>query len=738
MILKALTLENFKGIREPVRVEFAPLTLLFGPNNAGKSTIVQALMYAREVLERNNCDAGRTELGGTIVDLGGFENIVSGRDLKRVIRMRFELDLSDKGFPRYTEGWIEENELDYRIWDLAQGEEGFDVASAGKVTSRLNQVWVEIQISWDPNRGAQVSEYSVGHGALSYARISLSEEQEDEPRRALLSSLSYGTYPFGSTYHECAEVTSPLVSQARQFIKERLERDGLVDGFREGARVAMEGEVVDPADNRVPWETYNQLVEDAVTGRGEWGDSSVDPQTGEQNSFFRNREIWLAQVRIMTREGIPRLRKSTRVISWDVDSKPGSEHSQADEGLEQCDSNGEEGDEPSTAVGLSASGMAPRESLEDQGDPASLDPETESGSEESADPDEKLESWFLDLLRILIKWEYIPFGSTHPLRLSQLDTALPEWGRRIDFDPRIWEVDDSGGDWGTLLVFGQEYLRALLTTIIVGPGEQLKEALEQSVYLSPFREVPQRDFVAAHSPDSRRWCNGLAAWDRLILDGEPLAARVNQWLNGENRFRAGYWVEVKRFKELDVDSDLFHSLTSGTDSGDLKPMFEQVGRLPERRRLRIVGSSGDRFSPQDLGVGVSQVVPVIVAALHNRSGIVAIEEPESNIHPAFQVVLADLFITQAKENPDVLLLVETHSEHLMLRCLRRIRETGEGEVQNAAPNVGPEDISVHFVEPSEQGPVIHRIRIDDDGEFMDPWPRGFFPERMKEVYGDDL
>ena len=58
MILKALTLENFKGIREPVRIEFAPLTLLFGPNNAGKSTIVQALMYAREVLERKTVTPG--------------------------------------------------------------------------------------------------------------------------------------------------------------------------------------------------------------------------------------------------------------------------------------------------------------------------------------------------------------------------------------------------------------------------------------------------------------------------------------------------------------------------------------------------------------------------------------------------------------------------------------------------------------------------------------------------------
>lgn len=66
MILKALTLENFKGIREPVRIEFAPVTLLFGPNNAGKSTVVQALHYAREIFERGNADPGRTLLGGDV------------------------------------------------------------------------------------------------------------------------------------------------------------------------------------------------------------------------------------------------------------------------------------------------------------------------------------------------------------------------------------------------------------------------------------------------------------------------------------------------------------------------------------------------------------------------------------------------------------------------------------------------------------------------------------------------
>ncbi len=56
MILKALTLENFKDIREPVRIEFAPVTLLFGANNASKSTVVQALHCAREIFERGNAD----------------------------------------------------------------------------------------------------------------------------------------------------------------------------------------------------------------------------------------------------------------------------------------------------------------------------------------------------------------------------------------------------------------------------------------------------------------------------------------------------------------------------------------------------------------------------------------------------------------------------------------------------------------------------------------------------------
>ncbi|MBK1646717.1 hypothetical protein CKO25_19150 [Thiocapsa imhoffii] len=78
MILKALTLENFKGIREPVRIELSPITLLFGPNNAGKSTVLHALIYGRELFERGNTDPRYTEMGGETIDLGGFDTAHCG------------------------------------------------------------------------------------------------------------------------------------------------------------------------------------------------------------------------------------------------------------------------------------------------------------------------------------------------------------------------------------------------------------------------------------------------------------------------------------------------------------------------------------------------------------------------------------------------------------------------------------------------------------------------------------
>jgi predicted ATPase len=112
-----------------------------------------------------------------------------------------------------------------------------------------------------------------------------------------------------------------------------------------------------------------------------------------------------------------------------------------------------------------------------------------------------------------------------------------------------------------------------------------------------------------------------------------------------------------------------------------------------------------------------------------------IEQPEIHVHPAVQVELGDLFIdVVTREGSRRMLLVETHSEHLILRLLRRIRETTDKELPENAPTFFRDKLSVVHVENLPDGVRIQRLRVDEHGEFTDRWPHGFFEERADELF----
>lgn len=150
---------------------------------------------------------------------------------------------------------------------------------------------------------------------------------------------------------------------------------------------------------------------------------------------------------------------------------------------------------------------------------------------------------------------------------------------------------------------------------------------------------------------------------------------------------------------------------------------------------------GTKLSLQEVGVGVSQVLPVIISALGYKNELVAIEQPEIHIHPAFQAELGDLFIESALGDNKNTFLLETHSEHLMLRLLRRIRETTEQNtddwpqtLREACPNgIKPEDVCVLYADLGPDGTTFKELRINELGEFIDEWPSGFFDERIQEI-----
>ena len=99
-MLKAIELENFKAFGERSRIEFAPITLIFGENSAGKSSVLQSLNLLKQ--SRESRDTGTLILprtDGGIVDLGGFKELVFDHDLSRSVTIR--VDLLDSGRGQY-------------------------------------------------------------------------------------------------------------------------------------------------------------------------------------------------------------------------------------------------------------------------------------------------------------------------------------------------------------------------------------------------------------------------------------------------------------------------------------------------------------------------------------------------------------------------------------------------------------------------------------------------------------
>ena len=95
MRLSRIEIENFKAIGKRQAIDLKPITLLFGPNSSGKSTILQALHFVREILERQNPNPDQTIAGGAI-DLGGFKALVHNHKLDRAIKIKLVIDIVDE------------------------------------------------------------------------------------------------------------------------------------------------------------------------------------------------------------------------------------------------------------------------------------------------------------------------------------------------------------------------------------------------------------------------------------------------------------------------------------------------------------------------------------------------------------------------------------------------------------------------------------------------------------------
>lgn len=544
MIITAITIENFKGISNPVRVELKPITLLFGANSVGKSTIVQALHYVREILERNNVDADRCLGADESMDLGGFRNLVHGHDLNSEMRFRLELELEAYDLPDYKS-------------ILREGPTIIDerVRHISNFVSRIETAWVEIVVKWDAsNKVPYTASYSIGYSENVFATIACSAYYE-KPVLKYLDLLHH------------------IVRDACGFLDL--------------------GDII--------YNLHNSII---ISNKSE-------------NGIVRNYD------------------------------------------------------------------------------------------------------------------------------LENMVTCIPNWGKSLklndDYYREAFELADSKYNHETknndpidLHCENVCEFESYLSQLIVGPGELVLNELKQSRYIGPIRKIPPRGYTPPRYADETRWASGLAAWDLLQKSKPELVSATSDWLSRNDRLNSGYSLRVLRLKKLDMASDLYAALVAKGAKGKTA-VGTLVAELPEEKQLLLTDQRrGLDVLPQDVGIGISQILPVVVGALDDDTSILMVEQPELHIHPGLQCNLGDLFISQIQKEGKTF-IIETHSEHLLLRLLRRIRENNDNELPEGVAGLTPEQVSVNYVELTEEGLRIRPMHISEDGDSLGEWPRGFFEERAKEL-----
>lgn len=215
-------------------------------------------------------------------------------------------------------------------------------------------------------------------------------------------------------------------------------------------------------------------------------------------------------------------------------------------------------------------------------------------------------------------------------------------------------------------------------------------------YLGAMRLPPSRTYLFTGERRNRIGANGENAASILVMDSARGGSRSRKIVESVRR-----WL-----KAAGIASDLM------------------INHISDRHyEIRIQHpQTGEYQNFADVGYGNSQVLPVLVGGLNLTPGSsYMVEEPEIHLHPRAQAELGEYFLELF--NKGVQSIVETHSEHLILRLQQHV----------ASGKISPDEIKVYYVHASGGKKCIHSLELDPKGAFINEWPEGFFPERLEEA-----
>lgn len=250
-----------------------------------------------------------------------------------------------------------------------------------------------------------------------------------------------------------------------------------------------------------------------------------------------------------------------------------------------------------------------------------------------------------------------------------------------------------------------ESLRYLLPEDVGAPAANFAARLRGLTYITAERMGPRDVYdlvdpqtatvvgpIGEHAASVLYWGRDERVRDGLVVPGTP-PTRLHQVGERMRAFFPGCGIELQQVPQA-------NAVTLGLRTSD----------------------DTDFHRPVNVGFGLTQILPIIVAALSaSENDLLLIENPEVHLHPAGQSLMGQFLGDVARAGVQV--VVETHSDHVLNGIRRAVK----------SQRLESEMVSMHFFrERSLGGAQVVSPMMDSTGN-IDAWPQGFFDQFDKDA-----
>ncbi|MCF2139201.1 MAG: DUF3696 domain-containing protein [Candidatus Lokiarchaeota archaeon] len=231
---------------------------------------------------------------------------------------------------------------------------------------------------------------------------------------------------------------------------------------------------------------------------------------------------------------------------------------------------------------------------------------------------------------------------------------------------------------------------------------ELTVEIENLSFIGPLREEPSLRYIC----EDQKLEIGIRGENAPLIFESEKEVEINEFFHqNKNNFE-----KIKK-KTL---SEILNLWANYFKFGNIQSEYPQNSDSMFRFRI-------NEYNLKHVGFGISQVIPILIEGIRMKEkSTLILEQPEIHLHPDLQMRLADFFIAMSLSKRYT--IIETHSEHIINRIVRRIVEDNDHILKNS--------IAVYFIKMGNKGMEFEQIKIDENG--IVNWPKGFFDEAMKE------